>query len=54
MKRDADESELLESVERGEWKPVADAKRALAEELPYQALSSRLPHTHALGRLRAV
>ena len=27
MKLDADETELLESVERGEWKPAADAKR---------------------------
>ena len=27
MKLDADEKELLESVERGEWKPAGGAKR---------------------------
>ncbi|MCC7241126.1 MAG: antitoxin [Acidobacteria bacterium] len=27
MKLDADEKELLESVERGEWRPTSEAKR---------------------------
>ncbi len=44
MKIDADEKELLESVERGDWK----------SGLPYQTLISSLLHKYASGRLKEV
>ncbi len=34
MKMDADEKELLESVERGEWKSAKGGKRERARYLP--------------------
>jgi hypothetical protein len=53
MKLDADEKEILDSVERGEWRSArAIQKRALENGLPYQTLIASLLHKHAAGRLR--
>ncbi len=46
MKIDADEKELLESVDRGEWKSAGG--------LPYQTLIASLLHKYASGRLKEV
>ena len=61
MKIDADEKDLLESVERGEWKSALSSKdleaiqkRALAEGLPYQTLIASLLHKYASGRLKEI
>ena len=48
MTLDADEKEILGSVQRGEWRPA----RALEEGLPYQTLIPSLLHKYASGRLR--
>jgi hypothetical protein len=61
MKMDADEKELLESVERWRmevcqgWQARPRSvlpKRAPAEGLPYQTLISSLRHKYASGRLK--
>ena len=41
MKLDADEKELLESVEGGEWKPAAGGKRARAQYSRYAKATFR-------------
>ena len=46
MKLDPDEKELLESVQRGEW------KSAKVTGLPYQTLIATLLHRYAAGRLK--
>jgi predicted DNA binding CopG/RHH family protein len=65
MKMDADEKELLESVERGEWKPAGGGKRARARFSPYakatfrkdleaiqkRALAEGLPHQAMISSL---
>ena len=45
MKMDADEKELLESVERGEWKSAGGGKR---ERMRSDLLRGRHRHTHFL------
>lgn len=41
MKLDADEKELLESVERGEWKSPKSGKRGRARSSPYAKATFR-------------
>src|ERR1700736_3132812 len=41
MKIDADEKELLESVERGEWKPTAGGKRERTHYVRYAKATFR-------------
>jgi hypothetical protein len=48
MKLDAEEKEIVDSVERGEWRSV----RALEEGLPYQTLIASLLRKYASWRLR--
>ena len=66
MKIDAEEKELLESVERGEWKSAAGGKRERARFSRYAKatfkkdrrlnirLIASLLHKYAAGRLKEV
>ena len=55
MKMDADEKELLESVERDEWKSAARGLRqGHVPEGPYQTLIASLLHQYATGRLKEI